>query len=580
MRQWAQSGRTLSKKEKALVTGSFAVILVSMVFLLGQYFFAHRLELPAFGGEYTEALVGGPQFINPLYAPANDADADLARLMYSGLLRWDPKQGFVNDIASKINASADGKTYIVTIRDDARFHNGDLVGPKDVLFTFDALRNPLYRSPLASLYQSVDISQVDDHTLTFSLKNPSAFFPSLLTVGLLPSDIWSEIAPRNTPLAEYNLKPIGSGPYKFQEFTKDKKGNIRSYTLVRNDDFYGYRPPIERLTFKFYDDADTAIKALGNRNAEGIAYVPPLLELEAEKTHATHFVRPEIPRETALFFNQNKQALFKNKTLRQAIALALDRQTVVNEALFGYGQTISGPVLAEDLPSEAASSPIAPNLVAANKLLDDAGFARPEGSEIRHTKKPEMVRIFKKGKKIPAPPAPSTMPELSFTLTTVQTPEFTKAAQLIATQLSAIGIKVQIEAVEPPNLFKSILEPRNYELLLTGILFGSDGDPYPFWHSSQAVSTGLNLAGYASKKADDLLEKARQTMDQKARADVYAQFQQLIADDVPAVFLYRPTYAYGVGNKVKGVSLSRINVPSDRFANIADWYVKTKKVLR
>lgn len=568
-RQWLQAGRVLSRNEKNVVAAAGAVVLLSALTLAGQFLFAHRVEEPGTGGMYVEAVVGEPQFINPLYAPANDPDADLARLVYSGLMRRLPDGSLANDLATDIKASDDGKTYTVTLRTDARFTNGGPVQAKDVLFTFGALRDPLYRSPLSAAYQDVDVSQTDDKTVVFTLKDPNAYFPSLLTVGILPADLWGDVAPHNAPLAAYNLKPVGSGPYLFKQFEKDQKGNIHSYTLVRNPDYYGQAPRIDQLTFKFYADAESAVKAVETHNVEGVAYVPPELEAEIGKTKAVNLLRPEIPRETVLFFNQDHQALLKNKAIRQAIALAIDRQAVIDAAVNGHGTAIAGPVLAEALNGLPAPTMPVPDVAAANKLLDDAGLTRPAGSEVRVQTTPSK----KKG-------TASTVLELSFTLTTVQAPEFLQAAQTVATELAAIGIKVQIAGVNPQDLVKTTLEPRNFDLLLTGLLYGDNPDPYPFWHSSQATMKGLNLADYAVKKTDDLLAKARTELDPAARAKDYADFQAQVLDDVPAVFLYRPTYTYAVGNKVKGVTLDWIHTPSDRLSGIADWYVKTKQTLK
>ena len=167
--------------------------------------------------------------MNPLYANANDTDADLTKLVYSGLVRWDPNQGLVNDLAQEISLSDDQKTYTIRLRTDARFHNGEPVTAQDVFFTIGAIQDPNYRSPLAQSLRGVVMSVVDDTTITFQLEAPFAPFLSSLTVGILPANIWGEIAPKNTPLSAMNLEPIGSGPYSFANFAKDKRGVIRSY---------------------------------------------------------------------------------------------------------------------------------------------------------------------------------------------------------------------------------------------------------------------------------------------------------------------------------------------------------------
>lgn len=560
LKQWAALPRLLSRGERIALVASVAVFALSAAWLSAWYVSTHRVEIPTVGGEYVEALVGEPQFVNPLYASASDVDADLARLTYSGLLAFDPHDGLVNDLAEQVEISEDGKTYTVTLRDDARFHDGEAVRAKDVVFTFTAIQNPAYRSPLEVSFRSVAVSQVDDRTVAFSLEKPFAPFLSTLTVGILPEGLWGDISARNAPLATRNLEPVGSGPYKFASFAKEKNGAILSYTLVRNPDYYGTPPLIETLTFKFYADADDAVSALDNRNVEGVAFVPSDQEEHVARNRAVTIARPGMPRLTSLSFNQEKQPAFKLPEVRRAFAQAIDKGAVLASALNGHGTVAHGPILpgAPGFAADAAVPAFDP--AAAGAALEKAGYALKDGATFRS--------------------APSTTEPFSVTLKTVQQPELLRAAEAIASQLAAVGVNVRVDAVGANDLFASVIAPRDYEMLLTGALIGLDPDPYPFWHSSQASGNGLNLARYQNRKADELLEAARSTTDEVARATAYREFQDLLAADVPAVFLYQSAYAYAYPSKIKGVDIPRIVTPSDRFADVTSWYIKTKKVLR
>ncbi len=575
-RQWQQLPRLLSKMERRVLQGAGALIICALVFMTGWYVLTHRVEVPAVGGEYTEGLVGEPRFINPLYASASDVDADLSRLIYSGLMRWEASEGLVPDLAAAVTVSEDGKTYTMGLRDDARFHNGEPVRAQDVVFTFEAIQNPQYRSPLAVSFQNVQVTQVDDKTVAFTLDEPFAPFLSTLTAGILPADIWSDIPPRNTALAELNVKPIGSGPYAFSEFTKDKKGAIQSYTLVRHPNYHGEKAFIERVTFKFYPDAAAAMDALANRYVEGVGFVPPDHETAAAKNRSVTLLRPSMPRETLLVFNQEYQPIFKKEGVRKAVALALDKPAILETVLGGHGSVLDSAIPLGLLGAHPDVPKIARDVAAANQLLDAAGYPLPEGAApARQTTVglaggQASVRLLKKD-------APE---ELAFILTTIQNPEFIRTAELIAEQLAEIGMKITVEAVAPEQFASTVLEPRGYDLLLTGLLFGTDPDPYPFWHSSQAKAGGLNLAGYSNRKADALLEEARKAIDEAVRIKKYRAFQELVASDLPAVFLYQSTYTYAVASKIKNVSVEKITTPADRFANVEQWYIKTRKTLR
>jgi len=563
--QWKQLPRVLAAGERKILLISLSLSIISLGSLAAWYVVTHQMEIPAVGGTYTEALVGEPQFINPLYASASDVDSDIARLVYSGLVKWDPDKGLVNDLASNIEISEDGKTYTVVLRDDAKFHNGDTVSAADVVFTIEAIQNLLYRSPLAVSFNGVAVSQTDDRTITFALEKPSSPFLSTLTVGILPLSAWSDIEPRNAPIASRNLEPIGSGPYKFKEFAKDKNGTILSYSLERNPSYYENPARISGLTFKFYTSATEAVHALENKNVEGVGFVPAELEDEVSRVRSVSLLHPNIRREVAIYFNQNVNDVLKDKAVRTAIAQAVDKQAVTAAAVGPNGNVIESPILQGMLGENPDGIKISYDPGAANATLEQAGYKLPENGTIRTLKKT---------------PTDGTANELSIVITTIQSPEFVRAAETMTAQLAAVGIKADVRPVEGESFYGTVIEPKDYQVLLTATLLGIDSDLYPYWHSSQTKAGGLNLALYANRNADELLETGRTATNQDDRAKAYRDFQNLVASDIPAVFLYQSSYAYAIGAKVKNVAIERLITPADRFAKVTEWYIKTKKALR
>jgi len=587
-RQWLSIGGLITTAEKRTLQSAGGLIILCLLFIGGWFITTHQIEVPASGGSYTEALVGEPQFINPLYSVASDVDADLVNLIFSGLMRWNPTEGLVTDLASKIDVSEDGRTYTVHIRDNAKFHDGTEVQARDVLFTYQAAQNPLYKSPLAASLQNFAITQVDDKTVAFVLTEPFAPFLSNLTIGILPSEAWEKIIPRNASLAKRNLEPIGSGPYKFYEFTKDKKGAIQSYTLKRNENYHGEKPLIDTLNFKFYPDANDAIQALENKNVEGVGFVPPELEKNTQAVRGITIFHPLLSRQTTLYFNQKNNKDLEEKSVRQAIAQAINKQVIVDQILSGNGLPINGPILPGMLGEHLEIKTLSLDIEKANNTLEEAGYTLEEGATYRTAKSNSVNKDEKSETENEEDSKTDKENEtskteknvLSFKLTTVQNSEFVKVAELIADQLAEIGILLEIETIKPEDFFVSVIQPRNYEILLTGTLLGTDPDPFPFWHSSQTGKNGLNLAGYANRNADTLLEEARKATDSTIRAEKYRDFQDLLVADLPAVFLYQSTYSYALPEKIKGAQLTSLTSPADRFANISRWYIKTKRSLR
>ncbi|MCR4313766.1 MAG: peptide ABC transporter substrate-binding protein [Candidatus Uhrbacteria bacterium] len=565
-KQWKQLPGILTLTERRVLGTALAVLIVSILGWGGMYIVSHRVEIPAVGGQYTEGLVGEPQFINPLYAIQSDVDQDLTSLIYSGLMRWDAQDGFVPDLAESLVVNEDGTVYTLKIRDNAKFHNGEDVRARDVLFTINAIQNTSYRSPLADHFYNVKVVQEDDKTISFVLEKAFAPFVQYLTVGILPAGLWAEILPQNAPLAALNLQPVGSGPYEFAEFSKDKKGSIRSYTLKRNDDYYTQAPYIQELTFKFYPDAVALQEALANKNVEGASVVEYQAREDIADNRNVELIESFSLRETVLYFNQNLSTALNDLVVRQAIQKAIDKSALVNDTYRESARVIHAQILPGQIGyDETLVDTYDPS--AANTLLTDAGYTQVEGSDIRLLKS-SLQSEEEPGK------------TLHLTLTSPDLPDMRLVAEKIQSDLRAIGIEVELNLISPELIATDVIASRNFELLLAPILFEADPDPYPFWHSSQSKGSGLNLVGYSNSEVDTLLVEARALTDQTARAEKYKQFQQLLAKDAPVLYLYQSTYGYALPKKVQHPGIESIVIPSDRFADITSWYIKTKKALR
>lgn len=564
--QWKQLHGVLSKVETRVIQTALLILIFSLGSLFATYIFTNRVEIPAHGGEYTEALVGEPQLINPLYTTTNDVDQDLVSLIYSGLMRWDPQQGLVEDLAESININEEATVITFTIREHARFHNGDPVLARDVLFTINAIQNPSYRSPLLPLFREVSVVQEDDRKISFVLEKAQPSFLQNLTVGILPASAWADILPQNAPLAALNIQPIGSGPYQFDEFTKDKKGSILSYSLKSFDQYVRGEPKIERLTFKFYADTTSASDALSNKYVEGVSVVPFENRDKTRQNRAVVVYSPLLSREIVLYFNQKTSEQLKQKPVREAIAMAINKDFLVADVLKGEAQKIIGPLLPGSIGYHGELADISFDIEKAKATLpasvlplavipsDSANGGGAEGSP---PKKPNQ-----------------------FSLTTINSEEFIQVAEAIKTQLAAIGLEIEIVPAPAQTFFEEVVKPRNFELLLTTVMYNTDPDPYVFWHSSQKDGIGLNIVDYQNNEVDKLLEQTRTKKNEEERKTAYKAFQEKLMADIPAVFLYQSTYGYATNKKIQNVKLTQLRVPSDRFANIHEWYIKTKKAFK
>lgn len=607
LKQLKHIPQVLDKKQKKIISGLLLLVMLSLFFMAGNFYFKNFLPSPTPGGEYVEGLIGAPQYINPVLSQTNDVDSDISRLIFSGLLKYDANLQLVPDLTESWEASEDQKEYTFVIRQDVVWHDGEPLDIDDLIFTYESIKDSDFKSPLLISFRGVEIEKVDSRTIKFILPDSFPSFLEVLTVGILPEHIWAEIPPINANLTEYNIKPIGTGAWKFKSLTKDKLGNVKSYILEPNENYYGPKPFIQKLTFKFYPDFETAVAALKNNSIEGISFLPKELREELSGEKRLKYYSYYLPQYTAMFFNQKQNKILKDKNVRKALALSIDKSKILTEALQLEGEIIDGPILPVNVKiSDDKKLSFDPNQ--ANAILDTAkwekitpqqylDFLNKQAEEEEKSTEQDEENTDKDStetEELPATEAidapeevePKTTQEffrkkedtiLELTLTTVNQLENIKESELIAEMWQAIGVKVNLQIIEGNKISREVIKPRNYDILLFGIIVGSNPDPYAFWHSSQVADPGLNLSQFANREVDKLLETARVEVDPEKQRSSYQRFADILAAELPAIFLHNPTYSYALDKKIKGSNVDRIIVPSDRFNNIEDWYIKTKR---
>ncbi len=547
----------LSRREKRLIVIFGLIALIALLALMLRLPRAALKTVPAYGGQYIEGVVGSPEYLNPILAKNNDVDLDLVRLIFSGLMKYDEKLGLVPDLAKSVKVDNNNLDYKVEIKDKIFWHDGQPLTTDDIVFTFEIIKNPQLKNPWSEYVKDIKLVRVDSKNIEFVLQKPLPNFLKILTVGIIPKHIWQNIPVKQFSLTDYNLKPIGSGSWQFKKLARNTNGAIKYYVLERNEKFYDQKPFLSRLTFKFYNNFDDLIKAAQNREISGVGYAPKNIEDQLILTGLFKKHSLQLPHLTAIFFNAKNDSLLNSKPVRKALAYAISRDQILNEGLFGDGQIIQGPIL-------PLASYYNPSLInydyepdKATKLLANSGWQ--QGSD----------GLWHQGNKT-----------LEISLTTVQQPDLEKVGQLIQKSWQAIGVKTKLITVPNDLMQKEIITPRNYEALLFGVIQGFDIDPYLLWHSSQNKSPGLNLTSLVNPRVNELLEKAQNIPFDDVKKKKYLEFQQIINDELPAIFLYSDSYTYLVDKNIKGLSIEKINTPPDRFNGINNWYIRSKSVVK
>ncbi len=518
-------------------------------------------EIPAPGGELREGIIGSPRFVNPLLS-LSDADRDLATLVYSGLLRPTPSGRLVPDLAERFEISDDGMSYTFSLRNDATFHDGSSVTADDIVFTIQKAQDPALKSPKRANWEGVSVEKKDDRTIVLTLKQPYAPFLENATLGILPKHLWKDAGSEQFPFSPLNLNAVGSGPYKVAKIKRNASGIPLSFELSAFKEYAQDMPYIKRIIVYFYQSEKDLLAALASGEIESVNTVTP----QAAKDLEAQWLRIErtpLPRVFGVFFNQNQAPLLAEKAVRQALELATDKKKIVDAVLSGYGVPIDGPIpplILEQSIEEATSTSV--RLAQANALLDKAKWVKNTATGIRE-------RTKGKGKDAQT---------LSFSLATGDIPELRESAELLKEMWKSIGVDVRVQIFESGDLNQNIIRPRKFDSLLFGEIIGRDLDLFAFWHSSQRNDPGLNIAMYTNSKVDKLLEEARKTTDEERRVENYQSAIATIRADAPAVFLYSPEFIYVLPKHVKGFTLNRTTIPSERFLDVEHWYINTEKV--
>lgn len=549
--------KAFSLTEKILF-GVFALALVATGLKIAQNFNNKFLiTVPENGGTFNEGVIGVPRLINPILA-VSETDRDLTALIYSGLMRSTP-DGLIPDVAESYSISEDLMTYNFKIRQNAVFHDNKPITADDVLFTIINAQNPEIKSPKRSNWEGVVIEKISDHELNFHLKKPYPPFLQNMTLGILPKHIWNQIDISEFSLSNFNLEPIGSGPYKLESIDKDSIGIPKSYSLVPFKKFVLGRAHIDNINIFFAKNQADLLSLYDSGKIEAIHGISPSIA----KEYLNGGKRVEsipLPRIFGIFFNQDEAQVLATSAVRKALDMATPKQYVVDKTLSGFGTVINNTIplnIFADTNSDTLSQE--EKIVAAEKILIDAGWKK-NGDGI-------MEFENKTDKKV-----------LSFSVSTGNVPELITAAQTVIEEWKKIGAQVELRIYEPSDLNVNAIRPRKYDALLFGLIIGRDLDFYAFWHSSQRNDPGLNISKYANINADKVLEEIRETSDADMLKEKFAALNNEISKDTPAVFLYSPDFIYILSKNIKGFEVKDMVTAEERFLNIHKWFIYTNKV--
>jgi len=529
--------KTFSRREKQVFWTAAAILIASSGTRLAIAIQENSIWQPIAGGTYTEGLVGQPNFINPILS-GNQIDQDLSSLVYLPL----------SEFVAAQETQENSQVHIISLKENLKWSDGQPLTADDVIFSFQLIQNQEINSPLALRWQGAEIERLSEIKVKFTLPSAYGFFGyHLQKLPILPEHIFGKIPAANLKLSDYNLEPIGSGPYKFKSLDKKSTGLITEYRFIANPLYNGENKPyIKNIVFKFYENDEEMLTAFRLRKIDGFGTLKPFVFQEQLPKYAEIQAMP-MPRYYAVFFNASVNPQLKNKKLRYALSEAIDKKELTRLLFKENGLTIESPFI-QPVKTE-------------DFLSFDPEDAKRRLAAIKNFK-PEEIELN------------IAIPEISFLQTT---------AEFIKKSWQDIGFtKTNIITFGTEEIVGNVIKTRNYEILLFGQSLENPLDLLPFWHSSQRFYPGSNLALYENSKVDALIETVRQRYQPENPASINPQLQELenqITKDAPAIFLYSLPYVYVHNEKLKGLETMTITNPADRFRNISAWHILSARVI-
>ncbi len=546
-----------SATEKVVFFFLAVILVTSGLTLLNKVNKEFQIEVPDYGGSITEGVIGSPRFVSPLLS-SSDVDRDLTSLVYSGLLRADSRGELILDLAESYDISEDGLVYTVKLKDDVYFHDGVKVTVDDIIYTIERAQDPELKSPREANWMGVKAQKIDGRTISFILKQAYSPFIQNLTLGILPKHIWRTALANEFPFSQFNLNAIGSGPYMIDQISYTDSGIPNQFHLKSFKKYSLGRPFINKIIIRSYINEKDLISAWKNGDVDSFSGISPN-ELPVLSINPKQIVLAQLSRVFGVFFNQSSAQVLLNKEVREALEMATDKQSIVEDILGGYGSVLEGPVPEESGNNNSVKLSAEERLGKAREILTKKGWKQNDDG------------IFEKKDK-------KNTTTLSFSISTADVPELKEMAMILQKQWTDLGASVDVKIFDISDLNQNIIKPRKYDSILFGEIIGRDFDLYPFWHSSGRLSPGLNIALYTNLKADKLMENIRRTTNKESQKGYFDSLIKEIKNDVPAVFTYSPYFIYIVPEKIKNLNLGMLTNPSERFNDVHKWYIETNNV--
>ncbi|MBI4843360.1 MAG: peptide-binding protein [Nitrospirae bacterium] len=498
---------------------------------------------PAYGDTLVEGSIGEPSILVPMLA-GDSASHSVAGMIFNGLVKYDTDLSVTGDLAESWDISPDGLVITFHLRKGVKWFDGADFTADDVMFGYKTIIDEKTPTAYKEDFLQVKKAEVlDSHTFRVSYEKP--FAPALTSWGnlvVLPKHL---LEGKDITKTGFGRNPVGMGQYRLEKWTPGQ-----DLKLVSNRDYFEGRPYIDSYVYRIIPDPATLFLELQAGGVDMMGLTP----VQYTKQTDTGFFRENFRKfrypvfsYTYMGFNL-KSPLFKDVRVRKAIAHAINKEELVDTVLLGIGKPATGPYVPDTWPYNPVVPKYEYSKEKASNLLRESGWSDSNKDGI----------IEKEG--VP----------FEFTiLTNMGNQQRMNAATIIQQRLKEIGIKAEIRAVEWSTFINEFIDKRRFQAVILGWSIGVDPDQYDIWHSSKIGEKEFNFVSYNSPEVDALLEKGRRTFDIGERKKAYYRIQEILAEEVPYIFLYVPDAMPIVHSRFKGIKPTPIGISY----NFNKWFV-------
>ncbi len=519
----------------------FAVVILLFLFISPQYSFS--FECPARGDSIIVGSIGDASNLIPMLS-SDSTSHEIAGHIFNGLVKYDKNLNLTGDLAESWDVSQDGLEITFHLRKGVRWQDGHDFTAEDVLFGFKTITDPKTPTAYAGDFLEVAKATAPD-PYTFKVKYKRPFAPALSSWGslvVLPKHLLEGQDITKSPLAR---NPVGTGPYRLKEWKTQEQ-----LILEANPDYFEGKPCIEKIVMRIIPDPATMYLELKQGGLDWMGLSP----IQYSRQTNNDFFDKNFRKYKYLSFSYTylgfnlTNPLFQDKRIRQAISHAIDKQELVQGVLLGFGEVATGPYK----PDSWFYNPSVPCFEyspdKARTILKEAGWTDSDRDGV----------LDKDGKKF------------SFTVFTTQGNNLReRTAQIIQYRLKQVGIEMKIRSLEWTAFINDFIDKKRFEAVVLGWTTGQDPDIYDIWHSSKTAKKELNFIGYSNKEIDRLLEEGRAEFDKNKRKAIYFRVQEILAEELPYIFLYVPQSLPVIHSRFKGIDPG----PAGISHNFLEWWV-------